>query len=166
MLVDAALRLSGALFVIVGGREQDVNRYRDLAREKKAENVIFIGFVPHGEVAAYLSASDVLVMPYTSGVTIRGGTKASQFTSPIKLFEYMAAGRPIVATALPTVLEILKNGQNALLVEPGNAAVLSEALGKVLDDRELAKTLASASKAEVEIYTWENRARKLLGIKI
>ena len=50
-------------------------------------------------------------MPYSSGVTIRDGTEAGEFTSPLKLFEYMAVGKPIVATGVPSVLEILMPGE-------------------------------------------------------
>ena len=70
-----------------------------------------VGFVRQQEVSAYLLASDILVMPYSSGVTIRDGTEAGEFTSPRKLFEYMAAGKPIVATGVPSVLEILTPGE-------------------------------------------------------
>ena len=79
------------------------------------------GFVAQREVSAYLLASDVLVMPYSSGVTIRDGTEAGEFTSPLKLFEYMAAGKPIVATGVPSALEILRPGENFLVVPPDDA---------------------------------------------
>ena len=62
-----------------------------------------------------LLASDVLVMPYPSRITIRDGTEVGEFTSPPKLFEYMAAGRPIVATGVSSVLEILRPGENSLV---------------------------------------------------
>ena len=76
----------------------------------------FTGLVPPAEVAAQLRAADVLVLPNPASAI------SSAFTSPLKLFEYMAAGRPIVATDLPSMREVLHAEENALLVEPGNAA--------------------------------------------
>ena len=78
--------------------------------------------VAQREVSAYFLASDVLVMPYSSGVTIKDGTEAGKFTSPLKLFEYMASGKPIVVTGVPSVLEILRPGENSLVVPPDDVS--------------------------------------------
>ena len=69
-----------------------------------------------------LLVSGVLVMPYSSGVTIRDGTEAGGFTSPLKLFEYMTAGKPIVAIGVPPVLKVLRPGENSLVVPPDDAS--------------------------------------------
>ncbi|HSE83703.1 MAG TPA: glycosyltransferase, partial [Thermodesulfobacteriota bacterium] len=162
LLTEVALRLKDVLFVIVGGVEEDIDRYMYVARMKSAENVIFIGFVPHKKVSLYLSSADVLVMPYTSQMTIKGGTNAVEFTSPIKLFEYMAARRPIVATSLPSVEEILEQEGNAVLVEPDSVDSLYYGIKRVLDDEELARDLSFRAVNDITKYTWEERARKIL----
>ena len=164
LLVESALKLKDVLFLIVGGLESDVARLRALADGKNARNVKLTGFVPHASVPLYLASADVLVMPYTPEVTIKGGARAKDFTSPIKLFEYMAAAKPIVASSIPSVTEVLEDGGNALLVEPGNPESLFSGIQKALDDTVLAQTMSQGALRDVRMYTWEERARKLLDI--
>jgi glycosyltransferase involved in cell wall biosynthesis len=163
-LIEIAPGMSGVLFLIVGGLESDVRRCRSLAREKRAENIRFTSYVHHNTVPLYLAASDVLVMPYTSRMTIRGGTVARDFTSPIKLFEYMASGRPVVATSIPSVSEILRDGVNAILVPPDSPEAIAAGIKRALNDPALAKALSERASSDVRGYTWEARAKKLLGI--
>jgi len=164
-LIDVAQRLSDIMFLIVGGLDEDVDRYRKIAESRGTQNFELKGFVPHTSVPLYLNASDILVMPYTSKMTIKGGTKAQGFTSPIKLFEYMAAARPIVATSISSVKEILEDGANAVLVEPDSAEALYQGIEKVLREDSLAERIASEAGANIKKYTWEVRAKKLLGLK-
>ena len=118
--------------------------------------------VAQREVSAYLLASDVLVMPYSSGVTIRDGTEAGEFTSPLKLFEYMAAGKPIVATGVPSVLEILVAGENSVVTSPDDAEEFFEALGLVLGDSELCARISQRARSDATEYTWEKRVEKII----
>ena len=163
-LIDIAPGMSGVLFLIVGGLESDVQRCRSLAREKRAENIRFTSYVHHNTVPLYLAASDVLVMPYTSRMTIRGGTLAGDFTSPIKLFEYMASGRPVVAASIPSVSEILEDGVNAILVPPDSPEAVAAGIKRALGDPALSKAVSERAASDVRRYTWEARAKKLLGI--
>jgi len=164
-LIDASLRLKDSLFLVVGGLQEDVNMYRRIAQERGAHNFELTGFVPHKMVPLYLLASDILVMPYTTKMTIKGGTKAGEFTSPIKLFEYMAAVRPIVATSISSVKEILEDGVNAVLVEPDSADSLFDGIIKIIEDDDLANRIAIKAGSDIKNYTWEQRARKLLGME-
>ena len=163
-LIECAKELKDVLFLIVGGLDEDVNRIRALAESKNAENIMLTGFVPQKRVAMYLASADALVLPYTLETTIKGGTKAKDFTSPIKLFEYMASGRPIVASAIPSVTEVLENGRNSLLVKPGDAESLSLGIQKVLDDHLLSETITKGALTDVKNYSWEGRAKKLLAL--
>jgi glycosyltransferase involved in cell wall biosynthesis len=162
LLLEASLRLKDVLFIVVGGMAKDIERYREMARVKDARNFILKGFVPYAVVPAYLFAADLLVMPYTSRMTDVTGRVVAGFTSPIKMFEYMASERPIVATKLPPIEEVLKDGENAILVEPDNLAALISGIEKALNAPELCDKLASRAASQVKSYTWKERAITLL----
>ena len=162
ILVRAAAQMPEVEFLIVGGRERDNAIWREMARQSGAGNFRMEGFVRQREVSAYLLASDVLVMPYSSGVTIRDGTEAGEFTSPLKLFEYMAAGKPIVATGVPSVLEILTPGENSVVTPPDDAEEFIEALGLVLGDSELCVRISERARSDAAEYTWEKRVSKII----
>lgn len=164
-LIDIAPSMNGVKFLVVGGLEEEVKRCRSLANERGAGNIKFTSYVSHHMVPLYLAASDLLVMPYTSRMTIRGGTPAQDFTSPIKLFEYMASGRPIVATSIPSVSEILEDSVNAVLVQPDSADELEKGINRALEDPALAKRISRRAAEDVRRYTWEERAKKLLGLE-
>ncbi len=161
-LVELAAEMRDALFLVVGGREGDNAPHIEAAREKGLDNFLVKGFVPHSEVPLYLLASDVLALPYTKCITIKGGTRAADFTSPIKLFEYMAAAKPIAATAIPTVLEILKDGQDSVMAAPGDFAGFAKAVRRCLDDPDFSRRIARRSREKVREYTWEKRVSKIL----
>ena len=120
------------------------------------------GFVAQRKVLAYLLASDVLVIPYSSGVTIRDGTEAGEFTSPLKLFEYMAAVKPIVATGVPSVLEILRPGENSVVTPPDDEEEFVRALGCVLGDSELCARISERARSDAAGYTWEKRVKRII----
>ncbi len=129
---------------------------------KDQDNLRIEGFVRQQEVSAYLLASDVLVMPYSSKVTIRDGTEAGKFTSPLKLFEYMAAGKPIVATGVPSVLEILRPGENSIVTPPDSGGEFIRALGLVLADSDLCARISEGARSDAAEYTWEKRVEKIV----
>ncbi len=162
LLVRAAARMPDVQFLVVGGRERDNLLWREMAGDSGVGNFRMEGFVPQREVSDYLRCSDILVMPYSSGVTIRDGTEASEFTSPLKLFEYMAAAKPIVATAVPSVLEILRHGENSVLVPPDNDDEFFQALGLVLSDQRLCERISKTVKLDAAEYTWEKRVERII----
>ena len=144
--------------VIVGGHEAepDLARLRTLASELGiAERVTFTGLVEPGRVAEHLSRATILALPNPASAI------STHFTSPLKLFEYMAAGRAIVASDLPAIREVLTHDENAWLVEPGSAAALAVGLQRLADDRPLAERLARAAFEGAGAYTWAKRAERL-----
>ena len=82
--------------------------------------------------------------------------------SPMKLFEYMAAGRPVIASDLEPLKEILVHMENSLIVEAGDGESLAEAIRQLVDDDLLARRLAETARDEVASYTWSARAEILL----
>jgi glycosyltransferase involved in cell wall biosynthesis len=121
-----------------------------------AGRVRFRGFVPHGEIHSLYRRADCLVLPNRR--TVRGGF----FSSPIKLFEYMASGVPTVASDLPSTREMLRQRENAILVEPDSPAALAAGLLDVLENRTLARKLANQAKADVQEFSWERRTDRLV----
>lgn len=140
---------------IVGGQSEDVQKLRKKIPEASSEHILFISFQPHDLIPIWLKAADVLVLPNTAR------QKVSLFyTSPMKLFEYMASGRPIVASAIPSVLEII-NEENAFLAQPDSPESFMEKIKFVLEFPQEAERIARKAESEAEKYTWENRAIKI-----
>lgn len=119
-------------------------------------NVTSLPAVPPSEVPGWYAKSDIVLLPYQSNVE----TVTSM--SPVKMFEAMAAGRPIIASDLPTIREVLKHEENALLVEAGDLDAWQRALERLRDDPQLAISLAQNARAEAAKYTWERRAQGIL----
>jgi glycosyltransferase involved in cell wall biosynthesis len=158
LLLEAIAQVPDAHAAIVGGHEAepDLARLRGLAdRLGIRARVTFTGHVDPPRVAEALRRAAVLALPNPASAI------ATRFTSPLKLFEYMAANRPIVASDLPSIREVLRDGENALLVPPGDAGALASALTRLLDDRALATTLARNARADVAEYSWARRAERL-----
>jgi glycosyltransferase involved in cell wall biosynthesis len=156
----AALRsLPGVFLLLVGGNPDDVARIRACAADRGVGGRIRLeGSVPNGRIPLYLAAADALVMPYTSR------TPTVRAMSPLKMFEYMAAGRPIVATDFPVVREVLRDGENALLVPPDSAESIAAGIRRVLEDPDLAGKIASQARRDVREFTWERRAERILAV--
>lgn len=151
---EAARLTPGARFVFAGGWEQDVERCREEARG--IPNVEFTGFLDHAEVARRQMAADALLMQYSLDAHHAGRC------SPLKLFEYMGAGRPMVATDMPCLRFLLRGGENCLLAPSGDAQALADAIRRLMDDPALGERLARAARAQAARYDWEERARRIL----
>jgi glycosyltransferase involved in cell wall biosynthesis len=150
------------LMLIVGGRKEDLDRYKGMALNMGCTNVEFRGFVPNSTVPRYLVASDVLVMPYQSSAEDPSGHVIADFFSPLKMFEYMASGRPIVASDLGVIREVLRDRENAILFESSDEVGLFNSIKVALGDRELAQRIAKNAQDEVKKYTWTKRAKEIL----
>jgi glycosyltransferase involved in cell wall biosynthesis len=158
VLLEALQDVPEATALIVGGHaaEPDLARTQSRAAELGiADRVTFTGLVPPERVPGLLRQASVLVLPN------RASAISTSFTSPLKLFEYMAAGRPIVASDLPSLREVLHDQVDALLVPPGDAGALAAAIRTLLADPALARRLAGAAAAAVPQYGWDRRAERL-----
>jgi|YNPNPStandDraft_1061719.scaffolds.fasta_scaffold09024_4 glycosyltransferase involved in cell wall biosynthesis len=156
-LVESAGLLPEVQFVIVGGMPEDVEALRRFAADHHVTNVQLVGHVPPTQVPLYLAAADVLVLPNSAREEI-----SAHYTSPMKLFEYMAAGRPIVASDLPSLREVLTHNRNAILVKPDDPHALADGLRHLLSSPPLAACLATTAREAVSSYTWQARAQNLL----
>jgi glycosyltransferase involved in cell wall biosynthesis len=158
VLLDAIAQIPEAQGLIVGGHEGEPDFARLKARAGRlgiANRVAFSGLVAPSRVHELLAAADVLVLPNPAT------TISTRFTSPLKLFEYMAARRPVVASDLPAIREVLRDGETALLVRPGDPDALAAAIRRLKDDPALARRLAAAARDAVDEFTWSRRAQRL-----
>lgn len=142
------------LCYIVGGLEKDIKSFKNFIKKNKIQNVIIVGHVPPILVPKYLKASDVLVLP-----NLKGGE--SRFSSPIKMFEYMASKRPIVASDIPSLREVL-NEKNSILVEPNKPKTLSIGIKKAIMDKELAEKMSKNTYRTAKRYDWSKRAKNII----
>jgi len=152
VLVEAAgqLRDIGAHVVVVG------KIYEPDYVSRAPDNVTFTGFVAPSQVPAYLAAADVMVMPTTADLPY------AAYTSPLKLFEYMATGNPVVASDLPVLREVLSHGENALLYPSRDSASLAEAVRRVGLQPAFGRALADQAWRDVQRYGWRARAARIL----
>lgn len=153
ILVQAAQYLhDGILVLVVGGTTEDLARIKKL---DQCGRVRFEGFKPRKEIPGYLRAADIAILPNKKD---RGMSEF--YTSPLKLFEYMAAGLPIVASDLPSIREIL-NETNSVLVEPDHARALATAITRLADDPVKMLQLGRCALRDSAQYSWIARARKI-----
>jgi len=114
------------------------------------------GWVRPADLPGYLRAFDVCAAPFPFT------DHFAYAASPMKIFEYMASGTPIVASDLPATAEVLRDEHNALLVPAGDPSALAEALRRLRDDRALGERLARQAGLDVQRFTWEVRAKRIL----
>ncbi len=144
--------------LIVGGHpgEPDLARVTRLVQELGlASRVTITGLVPPREVRTRLADASALVLPNTASAI------SERYTSPLKLFEYLTIGRPIVASDSPAIREVLDDRRTALLVPPGDAAALAAALVELQQQPALARSLGDAAATLAPRYTWAARAARL-----
>lgn len=151
------------LFVAVGGYGEEVKYYDDLSRQLSvSERVRLVSLSPQADLAIYQKAADVLLMPFPFN------THYAYYMSPLKMFEYMGGCRPIIATDLPSIREVLNNpsassGQsNAIIVKPDNPEDLARGIKIVLENKELADKISVQAFRDAEKYTWEKRTEYIL----
>jgi glycosyltransferase involved in cell wall biosynthesis len=142
---------------LVGGPDEYVDHIRAKLEQHNlpTDLILYAGQIPAPRVPGYLRAFDVCTMPFP------WTEHFAYYASPMKLFEYMASGSPVVATDLPSTAEIICDGENGLLIPPGDAVALAAALRRLRDEPDLAQRLAASATQDVQHYTWGARARAI-----
>jgi len=107
----------------VGGNPADTASWIDRLEQDAVKNVKLTGFVPNAELPLYQAAADVLLMPYEKSIAGSGGGNSAEICSPMKMFDYLASGRVILASDLPVFHEVL-NENNAIFCPPEDCAKL------------------------------------------
>lgn len=161
LIIQLAERLSNQYyFIIAGGREEDILFYKTMSAH--LTNLDFVGHRSQLEVIKYQQAADVLLMPYDYKVSASGGGNTAAFASPMKMFEYMATGRPMISSTLPILYEIISNNIHAIMVPYEDIDGWEKSLN-YLDTHPLEGEIIGANaKKEVEKYTWRSRVNNIL----
>jgi glycosyltransferase involved in cell wall biosynthesis len=148
-LVRAASELGPDIQVVIGGgTQQDVAKLRQMDH---AGRVRFEGFIEFSKLPLYLRAADILILPNK-----KDGGISEFYTSPLKLFAYMAAGRPIIASDLPSLREAI-NEDTAFFVRPDDSAALAARIIEVAGNPEDAASRAQRAQQAVQSYAWKRR---------
>jgi glycosyltransferase involved in cell wall biosynthesis len=157
VFVQALALAPGVQGLVIGGHPQEADRTRierlavDLG---VADRLEITGLLPRARVAAELARATMLVLPNTASAI------SDRYTSPLKLFEYLWAGRPIIASDLTSLREVLTAGA-AVFVPAGDAAALAAAMRELARDPTRAAALAATARTLAPLYTWEARAGRL-----
>src|SRR6185436_18073673 len=134
LFLALAKSIPQAHFVWVGGRPEDIATWKGRAENQNISNITFTGFIPNQNLPLYQSTADILLMPYSRSIMGSSGTADSaSVASPMKMFEYMAAGRAIITADLPVIREVL-NEKNSVFCEPDKVDDWKLEIEKLLGD--------------------------------
>ena len=149
------------LFIVFGGNQSDVNARIE---SNSYNNLRFLGHVPHEFAQSAMRVMDVLLMPYQDVVSLGvKGVDTARWMSPMKMFEYLASGVPVISSDLLVLREVLKDGENALLVPASDSAAWVNALDKLIKNSELSERIGGRGHEDYRnYYTWSKRATSIL----
>jgi phosphatidylinositol alpha-mannosyltransferase len=140
---DLLAREMKDVHMLIAGEGRDRVSLRSLPRPAR-NRVIPLGTVPHDELPRFHAAADVFCSP-----------AVGQESFGIVLVEAMAAGVPVVATDIPGYREVVRNGEDGLLVPPNDHVALADAIRRILSEPELASALAAAGRARAQSFSWD-----------
>ncbi len=141
--------------LVVGDGSERERLTADLAARGLLAAAHLVGAVAPENVSRLLASADVCVAPYAD--------VPGFYFSPLKVYEYMAAGRAVVASRVGQLIELVRDGETGLLCEPGDPVSLAAAMAALMDDPALRARLGSAARSYVlEHHTWESVARRIL----
>lgn len=149
-----AQQITSARLLIVGDGPAREHLQRELAARSLLERVCFAGSVAAEEIPGMLASMDVAIAPYPAVQRF--------YSSPLKLYEYMAAGLPVVASRIGQVAETIEDGVTGLLVPPGNSSLFASALVRLYMQPDLRRRLGSAARNAVQDHTWDQVVNYIL----
>ena len=161
LMLALAKLLPEMQFLWVGGQPVDVALWREKLIHEGVNNVILTGFVENADLPKYQAAADVLLMPYGTRIEGSGGGNSAEIASPMKMFEYMASGRPIISSDLPVIREVL-NERTAVFCPSDDLQAWKAALLSLEKDRDKREVMAQAARAAVQAYTWQAREERAI----
>lgn len=156
IMQQLALAFPQVQFMWIGGTPEQVSEWQNRLNSAGVDNVILTGFIENASLPIYQAAADVLLMPYSQAFGGSGGGDISAVSSPMKLFEYMAAGRCILASNLPVLREVLHDG-NAAFYQPEDFSDLRAQFAGLITNEIKRDELGAAAKEDVKAYSWRRR---------
>ena len=157
LIIDAAKLINNVEFIIIGGLKTELDYYKEITINLGVNNVKFVGQVSYSKVPELLNNSDMLLLPATANEI-----KSKEYTSAMKLFEYLSVGKPIIASNISSNTEILKNEVNCLLFEPDNPESLAGKIEFLIGNKDLKEKLSNNSSRLALKYSWEERSKKVI----
>ena len=156
-IVRLAKEFNNCNFLIIGGPKENVIKFKNECDNNSLKNILFIGPVPHKNIASYLSISDILLALWSSKVP------TINYCSPLKIFEYMASNKLIVADGYITIREILIHNVNAIIVKPDDYDSLRESIVKIVDNKDFYLNLGKNNRKKIKLnYSWKKRCELIL----
>ncbi|NLR93934.1 glycosyltransferase [Flammeovirga agarivorans] len=153
-VIELARRSPEAYFVVVGGNPKEVEGLK--AQAKGVENVKFLGKIEHKYISYMLTKADILLAIWSYDVP------TMNYCSPLKVFEYMSAGKLIVAEGYLPILEVLKDQENALIAQPEDIDHLSSAIQSAIDNPQLMEIGVNNPALLEKKYTWDVRVKEII----
>lgn len=161
LFLNLAEVFPGLQFVWVGGAQADVTYWINQADQKALSNVLFTGFVQPALIPTYQAAADLLLMPYEQTFSGSAGTEISDVSSPMKLFEYMASGKPIICSDLPIFREVIDE-TTAVLVPPMDIQAWMTAVRLVSSSPGEYQALGQRAREQAAKFAWVARSQRIL----
>ena len=159
--IDTIIKIAKAMpkyrFYMYGGTKDDAENETGLT---VSDNIVFGGYINNSKVPEIMKEMDIMMLP-NKEKQICNKVPMGEFTSPIKMFEYMASGRPIIASDIPVLREVL-NEQNCYFANEDDISSWIECIEYINNNRDEALVKSRRAKKDVEQYTWKKRAEKLV----
>lgn len=163
IIIDIAKKMKEIDFNIYGGEDWQIIGFKNQLKELNITNIIFNGHVENSKIPQIQSSYDILLMPYKNKVLGRGTEDISRWMSPMKMFEYMASGKVIISSSLSVIQEVL-NDDNAYLVNPDNIDEWVNTISHIMKNKQEAILKTKQALKDVQNYTWQNRANKIMEV--
>lgn len=160
LIMEIAEKMPIVGFHLFGGTDNQINRLR----QKAPPNMHLYGYITPAQTYKVRNAADILLMPYQKDVMVaQNASETSRWMSPIKLFEYMSAKKPIISSDHKVLQEVLEHNRNCLLCESDNVEQWIQAIRSVREDRKLYRDISeTAYKDFIDSYTWDKRIERIL----
>jgi glycosyltransferase involved in cell wall biosynthesis len=162
-LMELARAFPAVQFLWIGGNPDQVADWKKKMDAENISNVVLTGFISNDRLPLYQAAADVLLMPYDKQFSGSGGGNIASVSSPMKLFEYMAAERAILASDIPVLREVLDEN-NAAFYAPEDFEDLKSQFAALISDKSRREYLAHQAGEDAKAYEWKTRMKNIMQV--